>query len=42
LGERAILVAKNTDENEINFKIRNEIAGELRKYKSVDWQLIKI
>ncbi|KAJ8896515.1 hypothetical protein PR048_001859, partial [Dryococelus australis] len=36
LSERAILAAKNVDVNELNFKIQNEIAGELRTYKSVD------
>ena len=36
LSEQAILAAKNTDVNEINFKIQNEIASELRKYKSID------
>ena len=28
LSERAIVAAKHTDINEINFKILNEIAGE--------------
>ena len=36
LNERAIIAAKNTDVNEINFKIQNEIASELTKYKSID------
>ncbi|KAJ8895238.1 hypothetical protein PR048_000563 [Dryococelus australis] len=36
LSERAILAAKNMVVNELNFKIQNEIAGELRTYKSVD------
>lgn len=35
MSERATLAAKNTDVNEINFKIQNEIAGELWIYKSV-------
>ena len=34
--ERAILAAKNTDVNEINFKIQNEIASEFKKCKSFD------
>ena len=36
LSKRATLAAKNMEVNEINFKIQNEIAGELRKYKSID------
>jgi PIF1 helicase. len=36
LNEQAILAAKNTDVNDINFKIQNEIAGELSKYKSIN------
>lgn len=36
LSERAILAAKNIDVNELNFKIQEQITGELRIYKSVD------
>lgn len=36
LSERAILAAKNTDVNELNFKIQDDIPGEMRTYKSVD------
>ncbi|XP_050053481.1 ATP-dependent DNA helicase PIF1-like [Aphis gossypii] len=36
LSERAILAAKNIDVNELNFKIQEQITGELMIYKSVD------
>lgn len=36
LSERAILAAKNTDVNELNFKIQDDIPGEMRTYKSID------
>jgi hypothetical protein len=36
LSERVILAAKNVDVNEINFQIRNTIAGGLMTYKSID------
>ncbi|CAG9837643.1 unnamed protein product [Diabrotica balteata] len=36
LSERAILAAKNIDVNELNFKIQEQITGELRIYKSID------
>ena len=36
MSERAILAAKNIDVNELNFKIQEQITGELRIYKSVD------
>ncbi|XP_063987756.1 uncharacterized protein LOC135167948 [Diachasmimorpha longicaudata] len=36
LSERAILAAKNIDVNELNFKIQEQITGDLRIYKSVD------
>lgn len=37
LSGRAILAAKNKDVNEINFKIQNEIGGQMHSFKSVDW-----
>lgn len=36
LSERAILAAKNTDVNELNLKIQDDIPGEMRTYKSID------
>lgn len=36
LSERAILAAKNTDVNELNWTIQNAIPGELVSYKSID------
>ena len=36
LSARAILAAKNTDVNDLNWTIQNQIPGELRSYKSID------
>ncbi|CAG9828306.1 unnamed protein product [Diabrotica balteata] len=36
LSKRAILAAKNKDANELNFKIQEQITGEMKIYKSVD------
>jgi ATP-dependent DNA helicase PIF1 len=36
LAERAILVAKNVDVNELNFKIQHLLPGDLVSYKSID------
>ncbi|GBP60936.1 hypothetical protein EVAR_51499_1 [Eumeta japonica] len=36
LSERAILAAKNTDVNELDFKIQDDMPGEISTYKSVD------
>lgn len=36
LSERAIIAAKNSDVNDINFIIQNEIPGEFVRYNSID------
>lgn len=36
LSARAILAARNTDINDLNWTIQNQIPGELRSYKSID------
>jgi len=36
LAERAILVVKNVDVNDLNFKIQQLLSGELGSYKSID------
>jgi hypothetical protein len=36
LAERAILAAKYVDVNELNFKIKNLLPGDLVSYKSID------